>query len=215
MGTLRRLVAAFEEGFFPGRRLRRRLRKAPRAELGTLEENTFARITGMVRPFDKRLLEAPLSGRLCVYYAVQVISAYGSRRREAHTEIGAEQEGMSFQLEDDTATAVIDPDHARIDAAFDFESESKGAFDADERQRALLLRLQLTRRDWWNTDRLLYREAVIEADERIALFGAAMREPDPDAAPTGMYRDGRPQRLRFTGTAKYPLVISDDPRTLE
>ena len=214
MGTFARLLAAFEEGFFPGRHLRRKLRKAPRAELATLPENTFARITGMVRPFDKRLLEAPLSGRLCVYYAVEVISAYGAKTRELRTEIGAEHEGTSFQLDDDTAIAVINPAHARIDAAFDFVSESKAAFDADERQRALLERLDLVRRDWWNTDRLYYREAVLEADEQIALFGAAISEPDPDAAPTGMYRDGRPQRLRFTGTAKYPLVISDDPRTV-
>lgn len=214
MGTLHRLVAAFEEGFFPGRRLRRRLRRAPRAELATLPENTFARITGMVRPFDSRLLEAPLSGRLCVYYAVKVMSAYGPARSQSLTEIGGEHEGMSFQLDDGTARAVIDPAHARIDAAFDFETESKGAFDADEKQRTMLARLELGRRDWWKTDRVLYREAVLEADELIALYGAATREPDPDAAPTGMYRDGGPLRLRFTGTAKYPLVISDDPRTL-
>lgn len=214
MGTLRRLVDALEEGFFPGRALRRRLRTAPRAELATLPENTFARITGIVRPFGKRLLEAPLSGRLCVYYAVKVMSVQGSRSGELSTEIASEHEGMSFQLADATEIAVIDPRHARIDATFDFSSESKAAFDADDRQRAVLSRFDLVRRNWWNTNRLVYREAVLEADERIAILGAGMREPDPDAAPTGMYRDRGPQRLRFTGTAKHPLLISDDPETL-
>ena len=78
----------------------------------------------------------------------------------------------------------------------------------------VLDRLLLVRRDWFNTDLVQYREAIIEVDETIAVLGAGVREPDPDAAPTGMYRDSGPQRLRFTGTAKNPLLISDDPRAL-
>jgi len=214
MGTLRRLVAAFEEGFFPGRRLRRRLRKAPLSALATLEENRFARIVGVVRPFERRLLEAPLSEKLCVYYSVKVVSASGPMRNAAHTEIGGEHEGMRFQLDDGTATAVIDPAHAQIDTAFDYETVSKSALDADDTQRAMLARLELRHPDLWQTDRVLYREAVLEADEQIAVYGAATREPDPDAAPTGTYRDGRPLRLRFSGTARFPLMISDDPRTM-
>jgi hypothetical protein len=214
MGTLRRLIRAFEEGFFPGRRLRRRLRNAPRSEIATLDESRFARITGLVRPFEKTLLEAPLSGRLCVYYSIRVLECSGSRRREYQTEIGYEQEGMAFMLEDDTGVAVIDPAHAEISVAPDFECESKAAFDADPRQRALLERHGLVRRSWFSTERLHYTESIIEADERIAILGAGMLEPDLEAAPTGMYRDARPMRMRFTGTAKYPLLISDDPRTL-
>lgn len=30
------------------------------------------------------------------------------------------------------------------------------------------------------TDGLRYREAIIEADEHIAVFGGGVREPDPD-----------------------------------
>lgn len=211
MGTLgRRLLAAIGEGLFADMRLRRRMRKAPRAELAALDESMFARVTGTVRPMRKRLLEAPLSGRLCVYYSITVIAAQGHDR----TKIGTEHDAMTFLLEDATARAVIDPDHAQISVGFDFMSESKAAFDAAPRQRAVLERLGLVRRDWFNTEHVQYREAIIEVDETIAVFGAGVREPDPDAAPTGMYRDSGPQRLRFTGTAKYPLLISDDPRAL-
>lgn len=212
MGTLGRLVTAFREGLFADLRLRRRMRKAPRAELATLDENTFARVTGTVRPMRKRLLEAPLSGRLCVYYSITVIAA--REHLGQRTTIGSEQEAMTFLLEDATGHAVIDPDHARISVAFDYVSESKAAFDADPKQRAILERLRLVRRDWFNTDLLQYREAILEVDETIAVFGAGVREPDPDAARAGMYRDRGPERLRFTGTARYPLLISDDPRTL-
>lgn len=82
------------------------------------------------------------------------------------------------------------------------------------RERATLERMGLVKRDWFLTDLAHYREAILAVDERIAIYGAGVREPDPDAAPTGMYRDSGPQRLRFTGTAEYPLLISGDPRTL-
>lgn len=210
MSTLRRLLAAIDEHLFADLRLRRRLRKAPRARLDELEESTFARISGSVRPFRTRLLEAPLSGRHCVYYSITVSSRLDSDARV----IGSEQEAITFVLEDETARAVIDPAHAKISVAFDFETESKAAFDADPRQRAVLERLWLIKRDWFRTDCLVYREGIIEADEQLAVFGAGVCEPDPEATPTGMYRDSGPLRLRFAGTAKFPLLISDDPRTL-
>lgn len=213
MGSLGRVFAALTDGLFADVRLRRQMRKAPRADLASLDDNTFARITGTVRPFRKRLLEAPLSGRHCVYYSITVLAVLDGRRGHS-TEIGSEQEAMTFVLEDETASAVINPAHARISVAFDFVSESKAAFDADERQRAVLERLSLVRRNWFTTDRLLYREAIIGCDRKLAILGAGVREPDPDAPPTGMYRDSGPQRLRFTGTAKYRLLISDDPKAL-
>ena len=214
MGRLRSFISALTDELLADWRLRRQLRKAAPAELATLAESTFARITGGVRSSGQRLLEAPLSGRPCVYYAIHVISAAGPSPRHRHTEIGTEQEAMTFLLEDSTGHAVIDPDHARFSVAFDHVSESKAAFDADPRQRAVLERLGLVHRDWFGTEHLLYREGIIATDERISVLGAGVREPDPDAAPTGMYRGDRPMRMRFTGTAKYPLVISDDPRSL-
>ena len=212
MGTLGRLLTAVGDGFFADFRLRRRMRKAPRAELGSLAENTFARITGTVRPNGKRLLEAPLSGRLCAYYSVTVIAA--SEHLGQRTTIGSEEDALTFVVDDGSGRAVIDPAHAVISAAFDFLSESMAAFDADPQQRATLERMGLVRRNWFTTDLVQYREAIIEIDEVIAVYGAGVRELDPDAAPTGMYRDSGPQRMRFTGTAKHPLLISDDPRTL-
>lgn len=191
-------------------RLPRQLPDATPAELGSLDENTFALITGKVRPCTKRLLEAPLSGRSCVWYSIDVIAINGDR----FTSIGTTHEGITFLLDDATARAVVDPDRSRISVAFDHVTSSKAAFDADPQQRAVLERLGLIKRNWFLTEEVVYREAIIEVDDTLAIYGAGVHEPDPDAAPTGMYRDSGPQRLRFTGTAKYPLRISDDPRTL-
>jgi hypothetical protein len=191
--------------------LRRELQKLPRLPLSALPENTFCRATGTVRPFERRLLEAPLSRRPCVYYEARVIAVSAGRYYEDHEDVGAERAGIEFVLEDDTASAVVDPRHARVTLTLDNESTSMAAFDANAVQRAMLERLDLVNRDWFSTTSLLYREAVIEEGDDISIFGSGMYEPVPDAGPQGTYRDGPPQRFRFSGTAKLPLFIRRRP----
>ncbi len=196
------------------RRLRKRLREAPLWPLADLPEDTWARITGVARPLGGRVLEAPLSGRLCLYYSVAVEEV----RAGSITVLAGEQEGLPFVLEDRGRRAVIDPAHAQISTAFDHVTGSRALFDARPRERALLERYELVHRDWWQTDSLRYCEAIIEVDERLTVVGSGTREPDPEAPPDparasgGAYRDDRPTRLRLTGSARYPLMISDDPR---
>ena len=198
------------------RRLRRRMRQAPLVPLSNAPEGTLIRVVGGVRPLAGRVLEAPLSGRLCVYYAVEVLaSAAASPPEDPLPVLGAnviasEQDGVAFVLDDGHARAVIDPAHATIAAAFDHVSTSAAAFDASLLQREFLVRHDLIRRDWWNTTSVIYREAVIELDGWIAVVGTGTCEADPGAPPTGLYRDGAAQRLRLTGTARFPLMITDD-----
>jgi len=195
------------------RRVRKLLHATPAHSLGALPENTFGRVAGVARPLGQRVLEAPLSGRSCLYYSIALVEL---RPNNFLRRLATEQESVPFLLEDGTGRALIDPEHARFSCAFDHESESKAAFDASVRQRALLERHSLVRRNWFGTDAIRYREAVIAVDERITVLGAGTRELDP-ATPRGLeqgYREGGPTRMRFTGTAKYPLTLSDDPRSL-
>lgn len=194
------------------RRIRKLLRDAQPYSLAELPESTIGRVTGFARPLDQRVLEAPVSGRICVYYVVELIEM---RPASPLRTLASEQEGIPFVLEDETGRAMIDPAHARCSCAFDHETESKAAFDADPRQRELLERFSLVHRDWFQTQGIRYREAAITIDERICVLGAGTREPDTAVPPHGErgYRDDGPTRMRFTGTAKYPLVLSDDPRS--
>ncbi len=59
---------------------------------------------------------------------------------------------------------------------------------------------------------LRFREAVFTLDQQLSVLGSGTREadPSPDASHRA-YREA-PMRLRFTGSAKHPLVLSDDPR---
>jgi len=189
------------------RKVRRLLRTAPAATLDALAENTFACVTGTVDMLDARALEAPLSGRLCAYYSIVILARY----RGTAEELGSEQEGIPFTLRDGTATAIIDPAHATISSGFDHKVDLPSSDVADERQRALMVRHARTR---WAPGELLFREAILGVGERIAVYGAAMREPIPESGGEQGYRDGGATQLRFTGTARFPLVLSDDPKSV-
>nr|HEX4313895.1 hypothetical protein [Kofleriaceae bacterium] len=191
------------------RRLRRAFADAPRRTLAELGEDELACVTGRVRPVGP-MLEAPLSRRVCAYYTVVVMEVSDGRR----SQLASEQSGVAFALEHDGHRAIIDPAYARISAGFDHATRSRGAFDATPDQRSALDRLGLVRRDWFMTSSLEYREAILELDELIAVVGAAVREPDPDAEVSGLYREGGGTRLRLTGSARFPLLISDDPASI-
>jgi len=186
------------------RRLRKLLREARTYALGELPEDTFGRVTGTVRPLDHKLLEAPLSGRLCVYYDISIEPQTGNGT--TLRVLASEQDAIPFLLEADGHRAVIDPAHARISAGFDHVVSSK---EPTERSLALLSRYR------WRGDGSVYcREAILEADETVTVVGAGIREADPEALPSAGYREGGQTRLRLTGAAKFPLLISDDLRSL-
>lgn len=201
------------------RKVRKFLRGAPERSLTDLSEDSFAKLVGRVQPHRSRVLEAPLSGRLCAYYSIEVLGTMRRPRafvRPSDGEhnlrdvVASENEAVPFELEVDGQRAVIDPANAWISSGFDHRRT--GA--TDRRARALCVRLALDRVsfDWAH---LTFREAILGIGERIALFGAGVREPDRDFG-TGEhgYRDDARTRFRFTGSARFPLVIRDDVQSL-
>jgi hypothetical protein len=166
------------------RKVRKLLRRAPERSLIVLSENSFAKLVGRVQPHHARVLEAPLSGRLCAYYSIEVLGTMRRprafvRRSDGEHHLGHivanEDEAVPFELEVDGQRAVIDPTDAWISSGFDHRRT--GA--TDERARALCVRLGLDEVsfDWAD---LTFREAVLGIGERIVLFGAGVREPDRD-----------------------------------
>ncbi|MBS1121004.1 MAG: hypothetical protein H6Q90_3232 [Deltaproteobacteria bacterium] len=189
------------------RDLRELLRQAPGMAVADLPESTWARVSGVVHLLDGRVLEAPLSGRPCVYYAVRIDSMVAPKR--ANT-LMRQRDAVPFLLEDHGHRAVIDPTHARISAEIDHASKSAAAFDATPRQRSLLAtRRALFQRHMYQGSGLLYYESIIEEREPVAVLGAGIREPDPDAAPSA-YRD-MATRIQLAGSQRYPIIICDRP----
>jgi hypothetical protein len=181
------------------RRQRRKDRRVPRRPLADLVEGSPIRVIGIARPLGP-VLESPVSRRICVCFGLVIYDWHldGSVRV-----INVSQGRAPFSLIDGDAHAVIDPSRAQMSALFDEQMSLRPHRASDE----TLARLGITGRDWSHTDALEIEEAVIELDERIAVIGAAFREPDLDAPPTG-YRDGAPPvRWRIQ-----PTTITDDPR---
>lgn len=156
-------------------------------------------------------LRAPLSGRPCVHYIVTVEEKRHRRKSSYWKTIIKEARTVAFALEDDSGRAIVDATAARIALDFDGRSTSGTFDDPSEAERAFLARHGEKGQGWIFNRALRYREAVIAEGETIAVLGAGTREPDPDAPFTEAYRGDARTRLRLTSSAKYPLVISDDP----
>ena len=182
-----------------------KLRLAKRASLGELPEGKVARIVGTARSAGATL-EAPLSGRTCLAYFVQVEGLERAQKgRDAWKGIIKVLGGVPFAIDDGTGRALVDPQDAEItlelDAAAEVGETNARAVAFFHRQGKVIPR-----------GRLRYREGVIEEGERVAVLGAGVREPDPDAAPTS-YRGEQPTRLVVASSPKHRVVISDRPDT--
>jgi hypothetical protein len=194
----------------PPRRLKRQLRATPRRPLRELPESTRARIVGAAQPIEGTI-EAPLTGRACLYYVVTVYQERGGDLLRG--KLIREERGVPFAVDDGTGRAIVDPSAAKVALDVDARSQS-GTFDApNERESAFLQRHGATGKVWIFNTRVRYREAIIGVGETVAIVGEGVREPDPTAAPEAAYRGDQPTRIRMTSSPRFPLLISDSPAT--
>jgi hypothetical protein len=198
--------------FSENQKIRRALRSAPATRIADLGDDQLGKVVGRARGLTETL-EAPISGRRCIYFSVTVEERRSTGKSHHWRTVIREARGVPFMLEDDSGRALIDPTAARIAAEFDGHSQSGTFDDPTPAEKAFLDRHGEDGQRWLFNRKLRYREAVIEEGETIAVLGAGTREPDPDAPPTDAYRGEAPTRLRLTSSRTYPLVISDDPST--
>lgn len=181
----------------------------PAASLATLAEGTPGLVTGTIEAAGS-LLDAPLSKMPCVYWAINIGEYVDSLRGNPYRGLGTAHDVVPFMLRDDDGhRALVEPRNVRIFVIARRHQESAAAFDATNEQRALLERFGLVERNWFNTSRMKYHEAILVPGDRITLAGAGTRETDLDAASrsAGLYRDAPPTRMRFTGGPTQQLII--------
>ncbi len=194
-------------------KVRRLLRKTPAKPIGDVGDDEVAKVIGRARPLSESL-SAPLTGRACVYFIAMVEERRTRRNKPYWKTIAREERGVPFALEDDTGRAIVDPTATRIAMSYDAYSTSGVLDDPTDIQRAFLDRHDNRGDRGLYHRKLRYHEAVIADGETVAVLGAGTREPDPDGSPTAAYRGEAPTRLRLTSSRKYPLVISDDRRSV-
>jgi hypothetical protein len=196
------------------RKIKKLLRGATPRSIAELREGSFQRVIGTVQPHRARVLEAPLSGRLCAYYSIVVrgpmTTSWSIAPRRAgriYLTYGEDEDGVPFELEAGDTRAIVDPTNAWISSGFDHQSGV-----SDDRARIVVNRIGIQPQRWAN---ILVQEAILGVGERIAVFGAGVFEPDRTAtAGEQGYREAGAMRFRFSGTEKFPLVIRDDLQDL-
>ncbi len=187
--------------------LMRRLKQAKPWSIGELPEDTLGKIVGHARPVAETLT-APISGRSCVFYEVSVVQDHG----KSSSTIIHELQGVPFYLEDGTGRAIVDPRGAEVVLEQDFSTSSGTLDDATPVETAFLQRHGKEPKGWVFNKSLRYRESIIGIGESVAVLGAGVREPDPDAPPSQDYRGAMPTRLRLSNAREHKLVISDLPQ---
>jgi len=191
-------------------RLKRAIRAARRFAIRDLPDDTLGRIVGAANPLD-RVLASPITGRPCVYY-ITTVSTTGKNSRV----VIREERSVPFCVVDGTGRALIDPAGAEIALVSDGQTSSGTLNDPTPAEQAFLARHGESSSNVFGSNRgLRYEERTIGVGEQIAIVGAAVREPDPDAVrPESGYREAPVMRLRMTSSAYLRLQISDDATTM-
>jgi hypothetical protein len=197
--------------YLPEEVLRRRLRAAPLHTTAAFPENTVGVVQGALRYLGDAPLVAPLTGRPCAYYEV-VVEEPGVG--EDWEEVIRESQGQDFLVEDDHGLARVRIRGGRVLLANDAQFRTGLLAPATPALEAFLARHGQTSTTWVFTNKMRFREGVLEAGETVTVCGQGTREVDPDPrAATGGYRDNA-LRLVLSGTADLPLHVSDGLDTM-
>jgi hypothetical protein len=139
---------------------------------------------------DTRELVAPISGRRCVFYAVEI---------EDQGALFDESNAVPFVVEDPSGRALVEPEGSMVAV-----TEHTGWLRSplSDAQHQLFVRNRRVPANVW------YRERIIPVDGWLEIIGAGTREPDPDAAP-GSYRGDPPTRVVLQSSSRRRLLISD------
>lgn len=190
-------------------RTKRALRDATQYAVGEFPDGAQGKVVGKVQLLGEPIL-APLSGRSCVYYSIRVEEYRNNGTTGNWYQLLADEEGVNFAVDDETGSAVVHVEAAKIVLSEDHSTTSSSSDLPNEVERAFLDRHSKKGEDWVSSKTLRYVEAVIEPGETVSVFGYGSQEPDPNAAPTG-YRDIPPMRVRISGSKSRPAIISDIP----
>lgn len=189
--------------------MRKQLRAAARVKIAELPENEICAAVGRTRPLElSDVVEAPLTGRPCFYFIAEIEERAGSQWRL----VARERRGVPFVIQDSTGRAVIDPEEALIDFAWDYENVVWG--NPSQRQHAFVLRVAPAKVSLPFAKQVRFREARIGPDELVSVLGAGVREADPLAPPSAEYRGEPITRLRFSRAAGTTLLVSAAKETI-
>jgi hypothetical protein len=182
-----------------------RFRRTRRTAVAALDENQARKIVGRVRVSGEEL-EAPLSGRPCVLYEVQVESrTEGSAFFRPVTEVKA----VPFWVEEGERRVLVVPSCVRT---WLVPQLAKNTGVLHEPPETLLQFLRLHGRSVrieWGRQPLAYREGTIADGDTVAVIGVPRSEADPEAGRELMGYRMAPVRVRMLASKRQPVLVSN------
>lgn len=156
-------------------------------------------------------LIAPLTGRRCVYWQIEVEKTFANRHDDRARSVLDCSPTRTFTIADDSGEAVIDPAWAEI--AVDPEVGQQ-LVPVDARHPAAqswLERHGLATRGRFVRRNQTLIESALTADVSIAVVGTGVKDGGRGGAAERGYRDAAPAVLHIGGTADHPVYITDAP----
>ncbi|MEL1244479.1 hypothetical protein AAEO56_09420 [Flavobacterium sp. DGU11] len=147
--------------------IRRKLKKAPLRSLSDFKHGETAKITGRVEFIDEPL-EAPLSGRECVWYCVHIMQSSG---KSSSTLIETEDK-CRFVLRDGDKVAYINDSNIKKYIEMDKKYRSGTFEDAAPKLEAYLKKHDKKSQGFLGLNKTMhYYEGVLEKNEAVAVLG--------------------------------------------
>lgn len=193
----------------------RALRSVPRVSVSDATEGSLVRIVGTLRA-GPRTLEAPLSGRLCACFRVEVDVRVSTGKSSSWRNIIREEDGADFVVEDPSGRALVKGGTVETAIVLDQHLKSGTFDDATPELEAYLARHGHKSTDFLGFNKAIrYREGVLEPGETVAVLGRARWEDDPEPGAvqpsSGGYRESaRKKRLVLEPGELGPVRVSDD-----
>jgi hypothetical protein len=207
------LVFALIGSYFSNKKMMlREFKKSRKKSINRIQENEYAKIIGKATHVHEPL-EAPLSGRRCVYYHVMVeVKGDKSWRR-----IINDEKHQDFFIESNSEMAIVkisatQKSTRRFHLVKDYKEKSGFRNDATEKLEAYLKYHNKNSTSILGINKTIrYTEGVIELNEPIAVKGvakwSALKEPIEGYSYSKI--------LTVTGSKEEKLLVTDEPKALE
>lgn len=166
-------VFGFVRGF-QAMRLRRVIEDTPTARIRSLAMG-LVELQGRVRARSR--VSAPFSARPCAWWEVELQTLRRSKNgfRQWGT-VHREHSGRPFYLEDETGTALVYPDGARVNAGNRVEEETRG-LGVPEPYASWMADRQLPLRMLWSLGPMRFRERILDEGQAVYVLGRAHAKP--------------------------------------
>lgn len=196
----------------PERVRTRQLQAIPIVPLREVVEGELVRVTGKVKLDHDTALEAPLTGRRCGAFVIQVTQNTHSRKAGI-VELIHRIKATDFVIEDETGEALVEVDGAEVILVRDRAEGASGTLKPTVRAQHLLDEHDIEGKGLILQKDLRFREGILAPHEEVTILGQAHRVNASEGGHGSSYRE-RATRLVFSVGSAGVLTISDDPEAV-